>query len=245
MQLRNARLIHAELFSNRLHRRIAEIVERDQFLIAGRQAGHRLAHAQALLVGFIDRVGAGGFGGHQHSVVRILVTHIGGRLGRRRFDGRNAHHRALQVVFVLAQCLGQLGQRGLVSQPLAQRHSRRFNVAADAAHTARPGVLAQRVDHRATDAAFGEGFELDAPCVIEALCGINQSEHSVLDQIAHLDRVRHRRGHAPRQGLNERKAGRHAVAGKRIEHLHAPFWTQARCQKCAITNLGVKFLLSH
>jgi len=48
-----------------------------------------------------------------------------------------------------------------VAQRGAEFFARRFELAPDAAHAARPGVLAQRVDHRAADATLGEGLELD------------------------------------------------------------------------------------
>ncbi len=57
------------------------------------------------------------------------------------------------------------------SAPSSRRSclARRFELAALTADAARPGVAAQRVDHRAADAPFGEGLELDAARLVEAV----------------------------------------------------------------------------
>ena len=101
---------------------------------------------------------------------------------------------------------GQVGERRLVAERDAQLLARGFELAPDAAHAARPGVLAQRVDHRAADAALGEGLELDAARLVEPLGGVDQADDAVLHEIAQVDRVRHRGGHAARQGLDKRQA---------------------------------------
>jgi hypothetical protein len=66
----------------------------------------------------------------------------------------------------------------------AQRFARGFELAADTADAARPGVAAQRVDHRATHSAFGKGLELDAAGLVIAVGGIHQTEHAILDEVA-------------------------------------------------------------
>ena len=84
------------------------------------------------------------------------------------------------------------------SQPelAAQLLARGFQLAALTADAARPGVLAQRVDHRAADAPLGERLELDAARLVEAVRGVDQTDDAVLDEIADIDRVRHRGRHA-------------------------------------------------
>jgi len=86
-----------------------------------------------------------------------------------------------------------------------------LELAAHAAHPARPRVLAQRVDHRAPDAALGECLELDAAAVVEAVGRIDETDHAILHEIAEINGVRHGRGHATRQRLNEGQSGFHAV----------------------------------
>jgi len=221
VQLRDARFIHPELLANRLHRGVAEVVERNQLLVTHRKISHGLADTKTLLIGFVQRVGTGRLGWYQHAVMGILVGHIGGRLHRGRLNRGNAHHRALQMGFILAKRVGQLGQRGLVTQTLAQGHPGRFDLATDTAHPAGPGILPQRVNHGAADAAFRKGLELDTPRFIEPLRRINQTQHTVLHQVTNLDRVGHRRSHAARQCLDEWKAGSDTVAGVSVEHLHA------------------------
>src|SRR4029077_3650457 len=65
--------------------------------------------------------------------------------------------------------------------------------------------------HRPADAALGEGLELDAAVLVEAVGGVNQSEDAVLDEIADVDRVRHGRCHAAGQRLDKREPGDNAA----------------------------------
>ena len=64
---------------------------------------------------------------------------------------------------------GEVGQRRLAAELAAQLLARGLELAPLAAHAARPGVLAQRVDHRAAHAPLGEGLELDAAVLVEAV----------------------------------------------------------------------------
>ena len=93
-----------------------------------------------------------------------------------------------------------------MAQLAAQRFPRRFELAPLAAHAARPGVAAQRVDHRAADAAFGKRLELDAARFVEAVRGVDQPEHAVLHEVADVDRVGHRRRHAARERFDKWQA---------------------------------------
>ena len=92
-----------------------------------------------------------------------------------------------------------------------QRFARRVELAPLAANAARPGVASQRVDHRAAHAPFGEGLELDAARRVEAVGSVDQAEHAVLDEVADIDRVRHRGRHASSEGLDKRKSGNDAT----------------------------------
>jgi len=82
-----------------------------------------------------------------------------------------------------------------------------LQLAAHPAHAARPGVLAQRIDHRPADAAFRKRLELDAARVVEAVGGIDQADHAILHQVAQVDRVRHGCRHAAGQCFDKRDAG--------------------------------------
>jgi hypothetical protein len=64
----------------------------------------------------------------------------------------------------------------------------------------------------AADAAFGEGLELDTARFVVAAGGVDEADHAVLDEVAELDRVRHRRGDAAGERLDEGQTGGDAVA---------------------------------
>jgi len=125
---------------------------------------------------------------------------------RRRFNGVDADDGLAQALLVGADFGGQIRERGFVTQRHAQLLARRFELAPDAADAARPRVLAQRVDHRPANPALGERLELDAARRVEALRRIDEANDAVLDQIAQINRVRHRRRHAPRERLHKGQA---------------------------------------
>ena len=142
---------------------------------------------------------------------------------RGRLDGVDADDRAAQAFLVGADARREVGHRRLVSELAPQRLARRIELAPLAADAARPGILAERVDHRAADAPFGKGFELDPALFIEALGGVDQAQHSVLNQIADVDRVRHRGGHASSQSFDKRQSGHNTVVlfgGERLSGVH-------------------------
>jgi len=92
-----------------------------------------------------------------------------------------------------------------VSERRAQLLASRFELATHAANTARPRVLAQRIDHRAADTPLGECLELDPPRIVEAMGGIDQADHTVLDEVAEINRMRHGCCHAPGKRFNKRQ----------------------------------------
>ena len=98
------------------------------------------------------------------------------------------------------------------SHPSSRRSvfTRRLELAALAPHAARPGVLAQRVNHRAADAPFGKRLELDAAAFIEAAGGVHEPNDPVLDEVADVNRMRHRRRDAAGKLFDERNAGNDA-----------------------------------
>jgi len=93
-----------------------------------------------------------------------------------------------------------------VPQLPAQLLARGLQLPALAPHAAWPGILPEGVNHGAPDAAFGERLELDASRLIEAVGGIDQPDDPVLDEVADVDRMGHRRGDATGELLDERYA---------------------------------------
>ena len=226
VQLRHARFVDADLGADVLHRHFAVVVEADHLALAPGQRLNRGAHAIARLAAFVGRVGRLRLGRHQRRRQRALVHVLAGVERRRRLDGVDANDGAAQALLVGADAGGEIGHRRFVSQLAAQRFARGIQLAALTAHAARPRVLAQRVDHRAADAPLGEGLELDAAILIEAVGGVDQAEDAVLHEIADVDGVRHRGGHAPGQRLDKGQAGDDAAIlaggdGLKLSCLHA------------------------
>ena len=135
-----------------------------------------------------------------------------------------------------ADALGQIGQRRLGAELAAQLLARRFEFAAHAAHATRPGVAAQGVDHGAANAAFGEGLELDAPRLVEPVRRIDQAEHAVLDEVAQVDRMRHRRRHAPCERLHEWQARLDSILLMILPRAPAAFDVPPRARMCRGTS---------
>jgi len=92
-----------------------------------------------------------------------------------------------QALLIRSHLCGEVGERRLASQLATQLLARRLELAALTAHAARPGVLAERVDHRPPDAAFRECLELDAARFVESVRGVDQPDDPVLDEIADVD----------------------------------------------------------
>ena len=113
-----------------------------------------------------------------------------------------------------------------MSQFAAQRLTRGIQLATLATNAARPGVAAQRVDHGATNASFGECLEFDPTIGIEAVRSVDEAEHAVLHEIADVDRVGHRRRHASRESFDKWQSGDDAAilaGGNRLHtHLRSP-----------------------
>ena len=130
---------------------------------------------------------------------------------RRRFDRVDAHDGAAQPLLVGADPRGKVGHRWLVTQLASERFTRGVELPALATHAAGPRVFAERIDHRAAHAALGERLELDAACLVEAVRRVDQPEHTVLNQIPHVDRIRHGCGHASGKRLDERQTGDNAT----------------------------------
>jgi hypothetical protein len=136
----------------------------------------------------------------------VLVV-VGERGGR--FDGVDADDRAAEPLLVGADLGGQVGKGGLAAELAAQHLAGGFELAALPPDPARPRVLAQRVNHGAADAALRESLELDAPSLVEAVRRVDQSDDSVLDEVADVDRVGHRGRHATGELLDERDSVDH------------------------------------
>jgi hypothetical protein len=87
-----------------------------------------------------------------------------------------------------------------------QRLTRGINLTALTADAAGPGVPTQRVDHRASDAALGEGLELDPAILVEPPRRIDKPEHAVLHEIPDINRVGHGRRHPTGKRLHKGEA---------------------------------------
>jgi len=211
VQLRHPRLVDAELGANVFHGHFVVVVERDHALFARRQRRNGIAHARLHLVALVLHVGALRFGGHHHGRQLRLVHVLGARERRGRLNGVDADDGLAEPFLVGADLVGEVGERGFVAERGAQLLARGLQLAPDPADTARPGVLAQGIDHGPADAAFRERLELDPARVVEAVGGIDQADHAVLHQVAQVDRVRHGRRHAAGQCFNERNTGFNAA----------------------------------
>ncbi len=103
----------------------------------------------------------------------------------------DADNRAAQALLVGSHAGGQIGERRLVAKLATQRLACRVELATLTPDAARPGITAQRVDHRAADAPLGKRFELDAAIFVKAAGRIDQTKHAVLHQVADVDGVGH------------------------------------------------------
>jgi len=65
VQLRDARLVDADLGANLLHRRLAVVIEADDFLLTRRERRDRRAHACLRLLALVGAIGLLGLGGNQ------------------------------------------------------------------------------------------------------------------------------------------------------------------------------------
>ena len=211
MQLAHTRFIHADLVADLLHRHFAVVVEPDHLLLAPGQRLDGRLHAILDLAALVGGVRTLRLRGQQRRRKIRFVGVIG--VGQRRggLDGVDADDGAAQALFVGADLGGQVRQRRLASQFAAQRLARGLELAALTTDAARPGVLAKRVDHRATHAALGKRLELDATVRVEAVGRVNQADDAILHEVADINRVRHRGRHAAGKGLDKRKTGNNAL----------------------------------
>ena len=138
---------------------------------------------------------------------RRLVQVVVGGQGRRRLDGVDSDDGAAEPLLVGTDLGGQVGERRLAAVFAAELLARRLDLAALPADAARPGVLAEGVDHGAADSPFGECLELDAAVFVEAMGRIDEADDPVLDEIPDVDRVGHGCRHAAGKLLDERDAG--------------------------------------
>ena len=213
VELRDARFVDADLGADLLHRRFAVVVEADDLALARRQRRDRGADAVAHFAAprtpcratAAPRAPAPAGSdapstfspadsGDVDSMV-LMRTIVRPRRASSEPDPRR-----------------EVRQRRLGAELAPQLLARRFELAALTADAARPGVAAERVDHRAAHPPLGEGLELDARALVEAAGRVDEPDHAVLHQVAELDRMRHRGRHAARERLDERQSGGNAIA---------------------------------
>jgi len=206
VQLRDTRLVDADLGANLLHRGLLVVVEADHLLLAGRQRCNRRLHPLLDVFTLERHIGTLGLGGderrRQRRFVEVFV--VGERRGG--FDGVDADDRPAKALLVGADLGRQVGQRRLASELAPELLARRFQFAPLTADAARPRILAQRVDHRPPDTPLGKGLELDPTGLVEAVRGIDQADDAVLDEVPNIDGVGHRGRHTPSELLDERNA---------------------------------------
>jgi len=207
MQLRHTGLVDANFASDLLHRRFAVVVAADDLLFAWRQRGDGGTHADTDLLAFERDVSLFGLGWDQCLRQRRLINVI--VIGDRRsgLNGLDADDRAAQPLFVRAHLCGEIRQRRLATVLAPQRFARGLKLAPLAPHTARPGVLAQGINHRAADTTLSKRLELDAAAFIEATGRVDEPDDAILHKIPNINRVRHRRGDTTGELFDKRNAG--------------------------------------
>ncbi|OFW01406.1 MAG: hypothetical protein A3I61_18240 [Acidobacteria bacterium RIFCSPLOWO2_02_FULL_68_18] len=135
---------------------------------------------------------------------------ISARQRRGRLDGVDPDDGPAEALLVGPDPGREIRQRRLASQLTPELLARRLELAPLPAHPARPGILAQRVDHGPAHAPLGKRLELDAPGVVEPARRVDEADHSVLDEVSDVNRMRHRRGNAAGELLHERNRSNHA-----------------------------------
>ncbi len=98
---------------------------------------------------------------------------------------------SLELRFIKAHLARQVGHAGLRTEFPAEQFPGGLDFAPSAANATGPRVAAQRVDHGAPHAAFGERLEFDAPPLVKAMHRIDQAKHAILDEVSEVDRMRH------------------------------------------------------
>ncbi len=203
MELGDTRLVDANLGANLLHRRLAVIVETDHLLLARRQRRDGRAHALTRLCPLVRGVRLFGFRRNQglgkRRFVEVLVV---GERGR-RLNGVDANDGATEALFVGPDFRGQVGQRRLTAELASQLFASGLQLTALTANATRPRVLAERVDHGATDSPLGKCLKLDAAALVEPARCVDQTDDPVLDEVADVNRVWHRRRDAAGELLDE------------------------------------------
>jgi len=123
--------------------------------------------------------------------------------GRGGFDGVDADNRAAEALLVGTDLRGQIGQRWLAAELAAQLLAGSFQLTALTAHSTRPGILAEGIDHRPANTPLGERLELDTAGLVEAVRRIDETDDAVLDEVADIDGVGHRGRHPTRELFDE------------------------------------------
>ena len=207
VQLGDARLVDPDRRPDLLHRRFRVVVHRDHFALAGGQRrrsrlgrarglrgfrrpcpAQRARTARAPAAATTPSTCSAADSGDVCSIVLIRTIVRPRRASSDPDPG------------------GEVGERRLGAELATELLARRLDLPALTTNAARPGVPAQRVDHRAADPPLREGLELDPARLVEAAGGIDQPQHPVLHQIVQLDRVRHRRRDTTCKGFDEWQA---------------------------------------
>jgi len=141
VELRDTRLIDANLSADLLHRRFLVVVKADQLLLACGQRGDRGADMSLGLIALVECVGLLRLRRHEdrrkRRFAKVLV--LGQR--RSRFDRVDPHDRSTKSLFVRPDLGGEIGQRRFASQLAPELLARRLELPALPANPSRPRVL--------------------------------------------------------------------------------------------------------
>src|SRR5215208_6487270 len=214
VQLRDARLGHAEHLADLPQREVLVVVEGHDELLALRQPRDRVRQAvlhlgRVHLHGRVERLGV-----LDRVQERDLVTGCvrdGPELVERHHRGvGDAHQRLLELLDRHLELVGHLLVCGRPMQLVLELRVRTLDLPGLRAHRAgHPVERAQLVDDRALDARDGERLELDLALGLEALDRGDQAEQTVGDQVRLLHMGGQAAGHPAGYVLDERRVREH------------------------------------
>jgi len=205
VQLRDARLVHADLAPDLLHGGFAVVVEPDYLLLARRQRPDGGAHLVFHLTALVRDVRSLRLRWEQHRREHRFVPWLCDGQWRGRLDCRNADDRAVQALLIAPEPGREIRERRLAPELAPQLFACGLELASLAAHATRPCILSERVDHRAPYSALRERLELDAARLVETVRRVDETDDAVLNQVADVNGVRHGRSHPSRQRFDERE----------------------------------------
>src|SRR5919201_1702954 len=211
VELRNARLGHAQHLADLAQRQLLVVVEGDDELLAFRQARDRVAERLAELSlcerrlrmwppGVLDRVDQGHLVAARRDRPELVE-----RRDRRAGDLR---HRVIELLLTQSESIGDLLVRGSAAKLALELDDRALDVARAGADRPRhPVHRAKLVDDRTLDPRDRVRLEFDVPVRVVALDGVDQTEQAVRNKVVLLDVRREAATEATSDELDERRIG--------------------------------------